>query len=65
MALLGPTGAAWYSGFYVAREIAKSLPMLNNILTMWSDDNDDPKLLNTIAGIGEKFTGGTSEYSKN
>ena len=51
MALLGPTGAAWYSGFYVAREIAKSLPMLNNILTMWSDDNDDPKLLNTIAGI--------------
>jgi hypothetical protein len=30
--LLGPTGTAWYSGFYVAREISKSLPMLNNIL---------------------------------
>ena len=62
--LLGPTGTAWYSGFYVAREISKSLPMLNNILQMWNDDNEDPKLLNTIAGLGEKFTGGTSEKAK-
>ena len=61
---LGPAGTAWYSGFYVAREIAKSLPMLNNILQMWNDDQDDPKLLNTIAGIGQKFTGGTTEHSK-
>lgn len=61
---LGPAGTAWYSGFYVAREIAKSLPMLNNILQMWNDDYDDPKLLNTIAGIGQKFTGGTTEHSK-
>lgn len=64
IALLGPTGTAWYSGFYVAREISKSLPMLNNILQMWNDDNEDPKLLNTIAGLGEKFTGGTSEKAK-
>ena len=64
MALLSTTGAAWYSGFYIAREVAKSLPMLYNILTMWSDA-EDPKLLNTIAGLGEKFTGGTSTYSKN
>jgi hypothetical protein len=62
--LLGPTGTAWYSGFYVAREISKSLPMLNNILQMWNDDSEDPKLLNTIAGLGEKFTGGTSEKAK-
>jgi hypothetical protein len=31
---------------------------------MWDDDNEDPKLLNTIAGLGEKFTGGTSEKAK-
>lgn len=64
MAFLGPTGTMWYSGFFVAREIAKSLPMLNNILTMFTD-SDDPKLLNTIAGFGEKLTGGTSDYAKN
>ena len=56
--------STWYPGFYIAREIAKSLPMLNNILNIWND-NDDPKLLNTIAGLGEKFTGGTSEHAKN
>jgi len=32
--------------------MAKSLPMLNNILQMWNDDEEDPKLLNTIAGLG-------------
>jgi len=64
MVLLGGTGATIYSGFYVAREIAKSLPMMYNILTMWSDDEDDPKLLNTIAGIGHGLTGGISEHSK-
>lgn len=64
MAFLGPSGTMWYSGFFVAREIAKSLPMLSNIVTMFSD-SEDPKLLNTISGFGEKFTGGTSDYAKN
>lgn len=63
LAVLGSTGAMVYSGFYIARELAKSLPMIHNIITMFSD-SEDPKLLNQIAGIGQKFTGGTSEHAK-
>jgi hypothetical protein len=45
MAFLGP----WYSGFYVGREILKSLPMLYNIGTMLSD-SEVPESINTLAG---------------
>lgn len=63
LALLGPTGATIYGGIYVAREIGKALPMLADIVTMFGE-NQDFKLLNTIAGYGHKFTGSTSEYAK-
>jgi len=45
MLFLGP----WYSGFYVGREILKSLPMLYNIGTMLSD-SEVPESINTLAG---------------
>ena len=64
--LLGEAGAGIYASAYIAREFAKSLPMLNSIIQLWND-NEDPKLsstLNTLAGLGEKFTGGTSEHAK-
>ena len=59
MAFLGP----WYSGFYVGREILKSLPMLYNISTMLSD-SAVPESVNTLAGWAQSLTGGTSEYSQ-
>lgn len=60
---LGPTGAAIYGGLFVARELAKALPMLADTITLFGEDQDS-QLLNTIAAYGNKFTGGTSEYAK-
>lgn len=60
---LGPTGAAVYGGIFVARELAKSLPMLADVVTLFGKDQDS-QLLNTIAAYGNKFTGSTSEYAK-
>jgi hypothetical protein len=53
-----------YAGVFVVREMAKALPMLADIVTLFGDNQNIP-LLNTIAGYGHKFTGSTSEYSKN
>ena len=64
MAFLNPTGAAVYSGAYVVREIAKAMPMLYQISTSLLGNTNDNKLLNNIAGWGNKLTGGTSEYAK-
>ena len=60
---LGPTGAAIYGGLFVARELAKALPMLADTITLFGEDQDS-QLLNTMAAYGNKFTGGTSEYAK-
>lgn len=60
---LGPTGAAVYGGLFVARELAKALPMLADTVTLLGEDQDS-QLLNTIAAYGNKFTGSTSEYAK-
>ena len=64
LAFLGPVGTSIYSGFYVGREILKTLPMLYNISTMLSD-GETPSMLNNLAGFGQSLTGGTSEYGKN
>lgn len=64
MVFLNPTGAAVYSGAYVVREIAKAMPMLYQISTSLLGNTNDSKLLNNIAGWGNKLTGGTSEYAK-
>lgn len=60
---LGPTGALIYGGFFVARELAKTLPMLADAVTLLGEDQDN-QILNTIAAYGHKFTGSMSEYAK-
>lgn len=65
MLFLGPIGASIYSGFYVGREILKTLPMLERVGTILSSDDSESSLLNNLAAYGQKFTGGTSEYAKN
>lgn len=64
MAFLGPAGTTIYGGAYVVREIAKAMPMLYQMATSLFDNTNDSKLLNNIAGWGNKLTGGTSEYAK-
>lgn len=59
----GPVATA-YSSALIAREMAKSLPMLYGIATSLFGDYDTPKWMNTIAAVGEKFTGSTSQYAK-
>lgn len=53
-----------YSGFLVAREISKSLPMLYGIMQGFLGNDPDSKLLNTIAGYGNKFTQSNTDYSQ-
>ena len=53
-----------YSWLLVARETAKTLPMLGGMVgSLFGVEKDSP-VLNTIAAIGQKFTGSTSEYSQ-
>lgn len=53
-----------YSWLLVARETAKTLLMLGGMVgSLFGVEKDSP-VLNTIAAIGQKFTGGTSEYSQ-
>lgn len=59
--LCGPVGYV-YSGLLIARELAKSLPMLYGMTTSLFGNENEPEFLNTLAGYGEKFTGGISEY---
>ena len=59
----GPVGIA-YSTALIAREMAKSLPMLYGMTSSLFGDTEAPKWLNKIAAMGEKFTSGTSQYAK-
>lgn len=59
----GPT-AAIYSGALIAREMGKSLPMLYGMVSSLWGNEEDSQLLNTIATYGDKFSSGTSEYSR-
>ena len=59
----GPAGTV-YSTALIAREMAKSLPMLYGMTTALFSDSETPKWMNTIAAMGDKFTSGTSDYAK-
>lgn len=59
----GPVGTV-YSTALIAREMAKSLPMLYGMTTALFSDSKTPKWMNTIAAMGDKFTSGTSDYAK-
>lgn len=64
MIFLGPTSSLLYNGFFVTKELAKSLPMLYQMTGILTGNTKDNETLNTIAAWGQKFTSGTSEYSK-
>ena len=65
LAFLGPAGTAIYGGILAGREMLKTLPMLARVGTSLFNSNDyETPILNELAAYGEKFTGGTSEYSK-
>lgn len=61
---LGGPATAIYSGALIAREMGKSLPMLYGMVSSLWGNEEDSKLLNTIAAYGDKFSSGTSEYSR-
>ena len=61
--LATPIGG-YYAGLTVARELAKTAPMISGILTgLTTNTLPNNKLLNTIAAYGQKFSGSTSDYS--
>lgn len=60
---MGPVGEV-YAGVLIARELAKSLPMLYGMATALFGNEEDSSVLNTIAAYGQKFSGGVSEYGQ-
>ena len=60
----GPEVAGVYSGILVGRELAKSLPMLSGMAGSLFGFTEDNRVINSMAAIGQKFTGGASEYSR-
>ena len=62
--LMGPYVSAIYSGILVARELAKSLPMLYGFTTAWFDLPSENSTLNNIAARATALTGSTSDYGK-
>jgi hypothetical protein len=60
--LIGGPVSAIYSGLLIGREMTKTLPMLYSMTTSLFGNEEESDFLNTLAGYGEKFTGGVSEY---
>lgn len=62
--LATPVGT-YYAGLIVARELAKSLPMLNGMITGFtSNELPNNKLVNIVAAYGQKFSGSTSDEAQ-
>lgn len=53
-----------YSGALVLREILKAAPMLYGIGSALFTDNNNLPMLNNLAGIANRFSTSTSDYSK-
>ena len=65
MVFLGPIGASIYSGVFIAKELLKTLPMLDGIFkSVTGQAATDNVYFNNIAAFGERFTGSTSDYAK-
>lgn len=60
----GPYVASIYSGILVGREMTKALPMLYGMIGSVFGVTEDNRVINSIAGVGQKLTGGVSDYSK-
>lgn len=61
--LIGGPIATAYSWALVGREMAKSLPMLYGMVSSLWGNEEDSKVLNTIAAYGDKFSSGVSEHA--
>jgi len=61
---IGGPASAIYSGALIGREMSKTFPMLYGMFTSLFGNESEPEFLNTLAGVGEKFTGGISEYGR-
>lgn len=59
----GPVATA-YSTLIISKEMAKSMPMLYNMVSSLVGGGDSPAWLNTIAAMGDKFSSNTSQYAK-
>lgn len=71
MLVLGPYGQFIYSGLIVGREMMKSAPMLTGMVTSLADKigtnvdaEQDFAIANTIAGWGQAYSRGSSEYAQ-
>lgn len=69
IALLAPTfmGAKVAGVYYtalVAKELAKSLPMLASWINVFNEDYETPEWINKAARMGHKLSSGTSVYSR-
>lgn len=60
----GPYVSGVYSGALVGRELVKSLPMLSGMIGSLFGLTKDNRVINSLAAVGQKFTGGVSEYSQ-
>lgn len=58
-----PGAGEYYAGMMVVKELSKALPMLYGVIAPWVDLPDEQPILNTIAGVGKKFSQGQSDVS--
>ena len=58
-----PLGTA-YSTLLIAKEFSKAMPMLYGWVTAFSDQQEAPKWINSVAAFGTKMSGSTSQYAK-
>ena len=61
--LLVPVFGEYYAYGMVVKELSKTLPMLYGMVAPWVDLPDEQPILNTIAGIGKKYSSSMSDES--
>lgn len=61
---MGPQVAGVYYTALVAKELAKSLPMLASWINVFNDEYETPEWVNKAANMGHKLSSGTSVYSR-
>lgn len=61
---IGGPVATIYASAFIAKEMSKALPMLYSITTSLFGNLEHPEWINTIAAVGYKYSGSTSQYAK-
>ena len=59
-----PGVAGYYSGFLVARELAKVAPMILNYSSVFTNEHIDSPFFNTLAGKATALSSSTSDYAQ-